>query len=396
MKIGMILDKQFPTDVRVENEAVSLLEAGFEVALFCLSYDDEPKTEIVSGIKVCRFSSSRWEYKLSALAYSIPVYSILMAHKITKFIKQEKPNVLHVHDIRIAEAVFKANKKFNLKVVLDLHDNFPEIMKFYPHLQKFPGKYLISPKKWKRKEEEFIKKADKIITVSPQFVHEVVNRTNVSLDKMALVPNTIRKSFYENAEFVEEIINRYQNDFVLLYVGDTNLRRGLLTAIEAVSLLKENIKNIKLVIVGTNTTDLVLKKRVRDFGVENYVDFQGWQNVSLFPSYIKASEICISPLYRNIQHDVAYANKLFQYMAFAKPLLVSDAIAQKEIVEEQNCGLVHQEKNAKDFADKVLELYENEKKCIQLGLNGEQFVKNKFTWEHTSKELHTLYKNLQS
>ena len=55
----------------------------------------------------------------------------------------------------------KANKKYDLPTVLDLHDNLPEVMKLYPHLQKFPGKQLISPQKWKKKEEEFIAKADK-------------------------------------------------------------------------------------------------------------------------------------------------------------------------------------------------------------------------------------------
>jgi len=39
MRIGMILDKIFPPDPRVENEAVSLVENGFEVYLFCLKYD---------------------------------------------------------------------------------------------------------------------------------------------------------------------------------------------------------------------------------------------------------------------------------------------------------------------------------------------------------------------
>ena len=41
MKIGMILDAKFPPDPRVENEAVSLINAGHEVFIFCLKYSDE-------------------------------------------------------------------------------------------------------------------------------------------------------------------------------------------------------------------------------------------------------------------------------------------------------------------------------------------------------------------
>ena len=77
---------------------------------------------------------------------------------------------------------------------------------------------------------------------------------------------------------------------------------------------------------------------------------EGWQDESLFPSYISSGSIGISPLHRNIHHDTTYANKLFQYMSFGKPLLVSDATAQKNLIERTNSGLVHQEKNAVDFA----------------------------------------------
>ena len=86
--------------------------------------------------------------------------------------------------------------------------------------------------------------------------------------------------------------------------------------------------------MGISSTDSILKQQVIDLKLENHVDFKGWQDVFLFPSYIVASAVCISPLHRNIQHDVAYANKLFQYMSFGKPVLVSDAIAQKIRIEK--------------------------------------------------------------
>ena len=164
----MILDAVFPPDPRVENEAISLVKNGHEVFLFCLKYADEKAVETINGIQVKRYNSNYIEYKLSALAYTVPLYSILMKNKVSNFIKETKIEALHIHDIRIAEAVFNANKKTNLPVVLDLHDNMPEVMKLYPHLQKFPGKYIIYPKKWKQKEEEFIRKATKVISVSPR------------------------------------------------------------------------------------------------------------------------------------------------------------------------------------------------------------------------------------
>ena len=395
MKIGMILDAPFPPDPRVENEAVSLVENGHEVFLFCLKYADEKASDIINGIQVKRYSSNTFEYKLSALAYTIPLYSVIMQKKIAKFIGETNIEALHIHDMRIAGAVYKVNVNFNLPVVLDLHDNIPEVMKLYPHLQKFPGKHLISPKKWKQKEEEFIKKANKVIAVSPEFIETLAVRLPLEKDKLVLVPNTIRKTFFEDYKVNETIIKKYKSKFVILYLGDTHLRRGIQTAIAALVKLKDTIPEIKLVIVGKNTTDIILRKQVSNLQLEQFVDFEGWQNVSLFQSYILASEICISPLHRNLQHDVAYANKIFQYMSFAKPLLVSDAIAQRKLVEKVACGLVHKERDSKDFSNKVLALYKNKPLRIALGESGKKFVQNEFSWEETSKKLINLYNNME-
>ena len=390
----MILDDVFPPDPRVENEAITLINGGYEVFLFCLHNGSQKTNELIKGIKVRRYKFSKITYKLSALSYDLPFYKMIMTPKISHFIKENAIDVLHIHDIRIAGAVFSTNKKHQLKIVLDLHDNIPENMKFYPHLQKFPGKYIISPKKWKEKEKEFILKSDKIITVSPNFAKDIIEKNNIEKEKMILVPNTVRKSFFKEAIYSDVIKEKYSNKYVVLYLGDTNIRRGLLTAIRATEFLSKQIANFKLVIVGSNTTDSILKEETKKLNLESFIDFEGWQDVSLFPSYIVASNICISPLYRSIQHDVAYANKIFQYMSFGKPILVSNAIAQKEIVERVNSGLVHLEKNKDDFSSKVLELYQNKEKAEELGNNGKEFIENEFSWEGTSQALVKLYNEL--
>ncbi len=394
MNIGMILDQPFPPDPRVENEAVTLIENGHNVFLFCLSYKRESLQEEINKIQLRRYFSSKWEYKLSALAYTFPWYSNRMSRKIQDFIDCNTIDVLHIHDMRIAGAVFRANMKFDLPIVLDLHENRPEIMKYYPHLQKFPGKYLISLKRWKRKEEEFIKRASQVIVVTEEAAQEIINRVGVKRDKITVVPNSVRRSFYERSNLKSDILNKYKDHFVILYVGDTNIRRGLLTAIEASEQLSKKIKNYKLVIVGSNTTDVILKKKVQELNLESFVDFEGWRDLSLFPLYIQSSDICISPLHRNLHHDTTYANKIFQYMSYGKPLVVSDAIAQEKIVKISKSGLVHKEKNAKDFEDKILELYHNKETLATFGQNGKKFIEDKFSWEITSKELVKMYEKI--
>ena len=393
MKIGMILDKEFPPDPRVENEALALVSKGVEVYLFCLHYKGQIEYETYKGINICRYPFNTFLYKSSALAYTVPVYSFFMSKKIKDFIDKQEISHLHIHDIRIAQAVEWSNYK-QLPCILDLHDNFPEIMKFYPHLQKFPGRYLINPDNWKRQEAKFIANADRVISVSPQFKEDLIRRFPSMEDKMVLVPNTISRQFYTNAKIDQRIIERFNSKFVLLYLGDTGLRRGLLTAIRAMPKILKRIPNAQLVIVGSNSSDPILKEACFKLKLGNSVSFEGWQDQGDFPSYIEMSSICLSPLDRNAQHDVAYANKLFQYMGFKKPLLVSNAIAQRDLVNHINCGKIHKEKDSEDFAQKVIEMQQNLEHLIEFGENGFNFVDKEFCWEESQKSLIDMYQKL--
>jgi len=387
MRIGMILDKTFPPDPRVHNEAIELIKSGHEVFLFSLTYSNQSSEEVIDGIQVKRYKSNTLEYKLSALAYTIPLYSTLMKKKIVHFLEKFSIEAIHIHDMVVAEAVLNACKKKELPVVLDLHENRPQIMKFYPHLKKFPQSVLISPKKWQQKEEEFVKNVDNVIVVTEEAKEEVCKRTSINSDKVVVVPNTVRKSFFEEHEGLDE---RTEKDtFKLLYIGDTGERRGLATAIKSLPTLKKEIENIQLVIVGSVNAEL--KKLSEELKVEKQVSFEGWQEETTFPKYIKHSDVCLSPLHRNLHHDTTHANKLFQYMSLRKPLLVSDATAQKNIVEKVNAGLVHEAKNVEDFTDKVLRLYKDELLRKELGKNGGAFIRSEFTWNKTSKELVNLY-----
>ena len=111
MKIGMILDEVFPPDPRVENEAITLVNSGHEVFLFCLTYGNQILQENTNGIQIRRYKSNKLFYKLSALSCDFFGYTMIMKPKIDDFIKENSIEVLHIHDIRIAEAVFLSNKK---------------------------------------------------------------------------------------------------------------------------------------------------------------------------------------------------------------------------------------------------------------------------------------------
>ena len=84
-----------------------------------------------------------------------------MAKKIRYFAKNNQIDYLHIHDIQIAGAAIQICDELRLQFTLDLHENRPEIMKHYKHVNSFFGKLLINPNSWKIAEEKFIKKLEK-------------------------------------------------------------------------------------------------------------------------------------------------------------------------------------------------------------------------------------------
>lgn len=391
----MILETSFPPDARVENEAYSLIGAGHNVALFSLDNNIDNPSDTVNGIRVKRYKTNIFIYKLSALAYTFPFYHYLLFPKIDQFIKETKPEVLHVHDMVIAEAVFRVNKKYKLPIVLDLHENRPEIMKYYEHVNRIPGKYLINLNVWKKWQRALMKKATKVILVTEEAKKLAVEETGLPAENFHVVPNTITPSIFYGYELKKGIIDKFKTTFNVLYLGDTGLRRGTDTAVAAIAKLKEKIPHIKLIIVGKSSADELLKSDAASFNLSENVDFMGWQDLKLFPSFIAASDICISPLKRNIHHDTTYANKIFQYMAMGKPILVSDCPSQANLVREENCGMVHKADDADDLAEKIYDLFKNKALAKEMGERGKAAVFTKYSWEIAcGPELKKIYEEI--
>ena len=388
----MILDAPYPPDPRVTNEAKALIDSGNEIYLFCLSFEKTfNDREVVNGINVVRFYCTNILYKLSALAYTFPFYKWIMSNKIKKFINDFKIETIHIHDLQIASSVFKANSSYNLNVTLDLHENRPEIMKFYKHVNSILGKLFISPSKWKKAEEKYCKISNSVVVVTDLAKRELVDRIKINSNKVIVFSNSVSKSFYTNPFINQSVLDKYSDSFVLLYLGNTSERRGIDTVLNAMPALIMDIPNIKLVVVGSSSYDNNLKSFAYKNNIENYIDFEGWKDESLFPSYLKSADLGISPLYSNIHHDTTYANKVFQYMSFGCPLVCSDVNAQKELVENFEVGVLFKSRDSSDFKIKVKNLYKNNELRLKMKRNCLQAIENHLNSDLISKNLVKYY-----
>lgn len=396
-RVLMVLDGPYPPDPRVETEAIALADAGFEVMLFCLKKNNSrPSEESASFGQVRRALISPLMHKLSALAYTVPLYHNWLAAKMRPVMEAFRPHVVHIHDMQSARGVFGAISGLakNPKVVLDLHENRPEIMRHYHHVNTLQGRLLISPAAWKRAEERYVNRADAVFVVTPEAKAELQNRPNIAQDWVFVMPNTVSRQYALSAATLPEAESKMVGKQNILYLGDTGKRRGIETAIRAMAILRDDFPLAQLVLVGKSKSDDEYAALAASLGIADRLIQEGWRFADLFPAYLRLAQVGISPLHRNIHHDTTYANKLFQYMAFGVPMVVSDCPPQVRIVRDHDCGLHHPALDHPAMADCIRQLLSNSEFAQRLGQNGKKAIESTLCRENQTTELVDCYRLL--
>ncbi len=395
MKIGMILDNEFSGDLRVENEAVALSKAGHEVFVLCLNFGEKKNYEEFHGVKILRIPISRkLKKKLAGLNNTIfNFYPRFWARHIKRFVRENKIDVLHVHDLWMLEGAFRANKKLGLPLIADLHENFVHALGHYRYANTFPGKFLISQKRWAKKEKEWCLQADWIITVIDEAVERYI-ALGVPPEKITVVPNYVNLEEFLPEKFDESILSKFKEDFKLVYTGGFDTHRGLETLLEAAAILKSRIENLKVLLVGSGSNYDSLQELSQKLELDKVVSFEGWQPVEKLPSYIAASDIGIIPHLKTVHTDNTIPHKLFQYMFLEKPVIATDCAPLVRIIKESNAGLIYPSGNAQALAERIYELYTKPSLREEMGLNGKNAVLQKYNWEKAAGNLIRLYEKI--
>lgn len=397
MRIGMILDRPFPPDDRVEKEALSLINAGNDVHLLCFRHSEEHKYEVYKSVHVHRVYMPLFLFnKLSALILIFPFYNWFWSIAIKRFIKLNKIEVLHIHDLPLCGIGLKLKSKFDIPLTADMHENYPVFIDISRHTNTFIGRVLISKEKWYVKEKEWLSKVDCIVCVAEE-MKQRIRQFLPNHDQIIVVPNTIDKDqLLQIQESDPSIEKKYTGHFNVLFIGRFDTARGIHTLIEAIHMLRNKIDKLHLILVGAGSIEVELKQLVKKLDVENAISFEGWQPLSKLQSYMDQTKIAIIPHIKSEQTDNSSPNKLFQYMVFKKPIVASNCNSIKKIIEEENCGLVFRSEDSGDLAEKILKLCNNPEMSTQLAQNGYRAVSEKYNWAITVKPLIDYYQTTNS
>lgn len=287
---------------------------------------------------------------------------------IIKYIlKQEKPDLIHAHNVLWAGVV--ANniyKEFNIPYVITEHDSA----------------FLIgslSTKRIKVSRQVYLN-ASNIIAVS-KTLQKNINQI-VPSKKIAIVPNIV------NTDFFKPLENTKSNNNITKFIsiGNLNRNKGHELQIEAMNNVLQLNKNVTLVICGDGPEKENLKKKISDLHLMKNVILTGYQNKSQILEHLQNADCLLHTSYFE-----TFGVVLIEALACGVPFIATKCGGPEDIFEK-GVGSLIEKGNAKILTNELLKFIENK---VQYSASRIRTIAiNKYSKHIISEKLIQIYSNI--
>lgn len=393
-RILMILDHSFPPDIRVENEARTLVDAGFEVTILAIGPDRRKKTDWLGEVRVIRDRMpGAIRNKMRGLAGTIPLMEFYVARRMKRIHSIWPYDAVHAHDLYLVGGALKAGRSLGIKVVADLHENWVAALEYYAWSNRFPARLFINLKRWDRLETAWASSSDAIVVVIEEMAERLALK-GVPEKLMRVVPNTVHTASFDAFGIDAGIAESVRSPLTLLYTGGMDRHRGIETAIRAMPRILEFVPDARLVLVGDGAIRKELELLTASMGLGRAVRFEGWKSQDVIPSYVSGADIGLIPHVKTEHTDHTVPHKLFHYMHVGLPVLASNCRPLERILTETAAGMLYSSGDHEALASAVLRLARDTEKRNQMGQNGRRAVGEKYNWDNTGTALVALYHEL--
>ncbi|MFR2067146.1 MULTISPECIES: glycosyltransferase family 4 protein [Clostridia] len=331
------------------------------------------------------------------------IYSREACHKLEELIKKTKPDIAHVNLIyhQLTPSILHILKKFNIPIVFTSHDykvicpnyklynnglcdkcingTYINCFKEKCHKNSKAFSLLLTIEAYVHKYLKSYDLIDKIICPS-EFMKEKLIRGGLSRDKLKKVPNFINPQYYINSEKYRTI----NKEKYLLYYGRLSSEKGLLNLMEALKLVK---KEVKLKIIGTGPHEQELREYIKENNIRN-VEFLGFKNGDELFNEISKAYCTILPA---IWHEV-FGLTIIESFAFGTPVIGANLGGISELITNKKTGFTFN--NVEELAmsiDNILELSDSEYRAIS---NSCILEAEKYSPKIIYKQILDVYKDL--
>ena len=351
-KICHLLFEEFPSDPRIRRYVNALTESGIYSIIICSKTKNESFFEQYHGNLVYRIpiSKHRQSFFLTFLEYIgfTFITSFLLIFLGIKY----RFKIIHSNtlpDFLIIAAIF--NKIFGAKLILDLHELFPEIFAARrPHLA---GSFYIKILKFQ--ENLSIKLADIVITIHEPAKQIFMNRNKHLEEKIYIVMNGVDENEFK-------ITRREKTDkFIIIYNGAIVKLWSLPLIIHSLKILKssmppEDFNKIIFKIYGRGPDLDNILNTSKELSLSEKVSYEGVLSHGKMSDEILKADVCVLPCIKNIYTDLFYSIKLIEMLYLKIPVIATRLNTYKYYYSEDSL-FYFDSGNETELAEKIKEVF---------------------------------------
>lgn len=386
----MVLESEFPPDVRVENEINSLTKDGHMIHLACTTMKNCPVEEQWSKAVIYRKPISKFVHKSSVGALKLPFYFNFWRKYLYGLFKKNNYDIIHIHDLPLIRIGTEIKLRYEIPMIIDLHENWPGLLSMSTHTKSLSGRLLCSIKQWEEYEREYMRHADRIIVVVKE-AKERIMKLSVSEKKICIVSNTIDITGIEPDH--KENIKKNPGKIIFIYEGGITYHRGIQYFLTALSKIRPLSADVEFWIVGSGSYLKDLRQISHKMDLDKNVKFLGWQPLHKVYELLSKSDVAVIPHIKSSHTDTTVPHKLFHYMYFGLPILASNCDPIERIIKETSSGYIYQYDNIDELTG-ILKMIINGE--LQIPTEGKKWVVRKYNWINEEKQLLNVYKKLNT
>lgn len=229
---------------------------------------------------------------------------------------------------------------------------------------------------------------DGITAITHSLKDDIVRQHRISPQRIGVWSSGASLSRFdpEQAQALDDV-EQFHGKFVVIHHGVLSLHRGMQQTIDAFELLQDEYPDILLFLLGDGPAKKILIDRVQQKELESHVYFHDPVPYHAVPDYLAWADVGIIPLPDIPWWRVSSPQKLMEYLAMQKPVILSDIPAHRNVVGEAGFAVYLSEITPQKIAEGIVELYNRRADLDTLGREGRIIIEKEYTWRAQARRL---------
>jgi glycosyltransferase involved in cell wall biosynthesis len=240
--------------------------------------------------------------------------------------------------------------------------------------------------------ERFLyRRADRVMVNSPGFIEHVTQR---GARWVELVPNGADPSMFDPDAVGEGFRCKHNLDgkFIVLYAGAHGMSNDLEVVLEAAAQLQQH-PTVQFVLVGDGKEKAALQARAGELALKNVLFLPPVAKNNM-AEVLAAADACLAILKPLDLYRTTYPNKVFDYMAAGRPIVLAIDGVMRAVVDDADAGVFTAPGDPGAMALAVETLAADPQAARRKGANGRQYIARYFARPTLARQLTLLLEDM--